>query len=150
MNTATPASTLDREVEGRLKSNQIRYTRGRRRVVAVLSASDGPMSATELHAEIGSAVPLSSLYRSLSVLAGSGVLDHHFSAGGVTRYELAEWLNGHHHHLICLLCGKVEDLELPSAVEEQVEHLVARIGREASFSPTDHALEIEGRCTQCR
>ena len=146
----TTTSTLDREVEGRLGRNHVRYTRGRRRVVSVLAASDGPMSATELHSELKSAVPLSSLYRSLSVLTECGVLEHHFSAGGVTRYELAEWLNGHHHHLICLHCGKVEDLELPREVEDQVERLVAKIGAEASFSPSDHALEIEGRCTECR
>lgn len=146
----TTTTSLDREVEGRLRSHEIRYTRGRREVVTTLAGSDGPMSAAELNRRLRSTVPLSSLYRSLSVLEEAGVLVHHFSAGGVTRYELAEWLQGHHHHLICVSCGKVEDLQLPASFEEQVQQLVDKIGVSASFTPSDHALEIEGRCLECR
>lgn len=142
-------TSLDREVETRLHEIEVRYTRGRKTVISALAGSDGPMSAAELHELIGDFVPLSSLYRSLSVMEQAGVLVHHFGAGGVTRYELAEWLQGHHHHLICVDCGKVEDLQLSPAFEDQVEQLVEEIGRAASFSPSDHALEIEGRCRVC-
>lgn len=145
----TTTKSLDREVEGRLRTSEIRYTRGRKMVVTALAGSDGPMSAAELHSEIGTEVPLSSLYRSLSVMEQAGVVVHHFGAGGVTRYELAEWLSGHHHHLICVNCGKVEDLQLPPALEEQVRLLVEKIGDSASFSPSDHTVEIEGRCGSC-
>lgn len=145
----TTTTSLDREVEGRLRDAEVRYTRGRRRVVSALAESDGPMSAAELHALIGNSVPISSLYRSLSVMEEVGVLVHHLGARGVTRYELAEWLQGHHHHLICINCGKVEDLQLPPAFERRVQGLVDEIGVLASFQPSDHALEIEGRCAEC-
>ncbi len=79
----------------------------------------------------------------------AGVLVHHFGPGGVTRYELAEWLQGHHHHLICLNCGSVEDLALPDSFESQVQRLVDEIGLAASFQASDHALEIEGLCKVC-
>lgn len=142
-------TSLDREVESRLHDNEVRYTRGRRTVVTALANADGPMSAAELHVRIGRKVPLSSLYRSLSVMEQAGVLTHHFSAGGVTRYELAEWLQGHHHHLICVSCGRVEDLELLPTVESQVQSLVDEIGASVSFRAVGHALEIEGICSEC-
>lgn len=140
---------MEREIESRLKENEVRYTTGRKAVVAALSSSDGPLSAAELHEQIGGRVPISSLYRSLSVLEESGVLVPHFRMKGVTRYELADWLQGHHHHLICVTCGAVEDVSLPGDYEHKVANLVDDIGKLVSFEPIDHALEIEGRCSRC-
>jgi Fur family ferric uptake transcriptional regulator len=145
-----PTSSIDREVEQRLRSHDVRYTRGRRSVVGALAVADGPKSAAELHELIGSAVPLSSLYRSLTVLEDAGVVVPHFGSKGLTRYELAEWIAGHHHHLICLECGAVEDIDVPSQIEDQVRAAVAEIGDRARFVPSGHILEIEGRCARCR
>lgn len=141
--------TLDRQVERRLRENEVRYTTGRRAVIEGLAAADGPRSAAELSEDIGSSVPLSSLYRSLSVLEEAGVVVPHFAVRGVTRYELAEWLTGHHHHLVCVDCGIVEDIDVPDRLESQIEAIVADIGASVSFRQTSHALEIEGRCAQC-
>lgn len=140
---------LEREVRRRLDERDIRYTRGRKKVVTALAAANGPRSASELHAEIGEKVPLSSLYRTLSVLEDAGILVPHYATKGVTRYELAEWLQGHHHHLVCIDCGAVEDFSLPEKAEATVEELVTAVGRSISFLPTNHALEIEGRCSRC-
>ena len=140
---------MEREIETRLKEREVRFTSGRRSVVGALAASDGPRSAAELHAEIGVRVPLSSLYRSLAVLEDVGVLVPHFGMKGVTRYELADWLQGHHHHLVCVNCGSVDDVELPAKVEERLHGLVDEIGSLSRFNPIDHVLEVEGRCSRC-
>ena len=141
--------SLNREVEKRLRDHDVRYTPGRRQVVTTLASSDGPKSAAELCAKIGPAVPLSSLYRSLAVLEEAGVVAPHFGAKGLTRYELAEWLQGHHHHLICVDCGAVEDIAIPQPYEAHVQDLVDDISSIVSFTPNSHALEIEGQCARC-
>jgi Fe2+ or Zn2+ uptake regulation protein len=141
--------SLDREVEKRLHGHDVRYTRGRRMVVSALVGADGPKSAAELYAEIGPGVPLSSLYRTLTVLEEAGVVVPHLGARGLTRYELAEWITGHHHHLICVQCGQVEDVAIPQPQEAQVRELVEDIGSLVAFTPMGHALEIEGRCSRC-
>lgn len=143
------APSVDREVEKRLTDHEVRYTRGRRSVVAALAGSDGPRSAAELHTDIGPAVPLSSLYRSLAILEEAGVVIPHHGTRGLTRYELAEWLSGHHHHLVCVVCGSVEDVEIPREREVQVLGLVEDLAAHAAFTPVNHALEIEGRCARC-
>jgi len=137
-------------VEKRLLDRGVRYTPARRVVVEVLADSPGPLSAAELCEIIGAGMPLSSLYRSLSVLEAAGVVAPHLGARGLSRYELAEWLIGHHHHLICLECGSVDDVAVPSHYERQVEAIIAGIGEMASFAPSGHAIEIEGRCARCR
>ena len=142
--------TVDCEVEAALSRSGVRYTRGRRVVVAAIARCAGPRSVAELHSEIGGTVPMSSLYRTLVVLEDAGVVEPHFSAGGVARYELAERIAGHHHHLICVECGSVEDIKLPKQYERRIYKLVEQIGELAAFAPTNHALEIEGRCQKCR
>ena len=141
--------TLDRQVERRLADADVRYTRGRRVVIRALAEADGPRSAAELSRVIGESVPLSSLYRSLAVLEEAGVLAPHFSSPGLTRYELAEWLSGHHHHLVCICCGSVQDIETSEALEQRLQEIVAEIARAASVSELNHALEIEGHCAGC-
>jgi Fur family ferric uptake transcriptional regulator len=145
-----PTSSLDRDVEQRLHRHDVRYTSGRRTVVHALAAAAGPRSAAELHEDIGATVPLSSLYRTLTVLEEANIIAPHFGARGLTRYELAEWIMGHHHHFVCLECGAVEDIDIAPDVEHRVDALVAEISELAAFEPTSHVLEIEGRCRRCR
>lgn len=145
-----PTTAIDRDVEQHLKTKELRYTRGRRAVVTGLAAADGPRSAAELHGDINSRVPLSSLYRTLTVLEAAGVIIPHFGTKGVTRYELAEWITGHHHHLICISCGAVEDIDIAAGYESEVRRLVDEIGETANFTSMSHALEIEGKCARCR
>lgn len=128
----------------------MRYTPGRRTVVAGISSGDGPMTVSELQAATGEAVPLSSLYRTLSVMSEAGVLSTHHSAEGLTRYELAEWLTGHHHHLVCITCGSVDDIEIAPEHEERLERLVEALAARSRFVPNDHSLEIDGECWRCR
>lgn len=143
-------TNLERQVEGRLRDHDTRFTKGRRTITKSLNASDGPLSAADLYAAIGDEVPLSSIYRSLSVLEQAGVVSPHYSTKGMTRYELAEWLTGHHHHLVCVICGQVEDIEIPPEIETQLETIVDQIGSDVSFAPNNHALEIEGHCSSCK
>jgi Fur family ferric uptake transcriptional regulator len=140
---------LDREVEKRLGDHDVRYTRGRRTVVSTLAGAGGPLSASELHDRTEGSLPLSSIYRSLTVLEDAGVLAPHHGAKGITRYELAEWLRGHHHHLVCLECGAVEDVMVTDRDETRVGDAVTEISARASFTPFKHALEIEGHCSRC-
>ena len=142
-------TTVDERVEGRLADHGVRYTRGRRSVVTALARADGPRSAAELGAALGAAVPVSSLYRSLGVLEEAGVVSPHHGIKGVTRYELAEWLTGHHHHLICIECGLVEDVDVPRGREAVIVDLVDELASRSGFAPVDHVLEIEGRCGRC-
>lgn len=144
-----PSSSIDRDVENQLKDHEARYTKGRRLVVAALAGAEGPRSAAELHAAIGQDVPLSSIYRSLAVLEEAGVTVPHFGTKGLTRYELAEWISGHHHHLICVVCGAVEDIDVPPSHESRVMQAVDAIGALAKFTPINHTLDIEGRCARC-
>lgn len=143
------AIAIDLLIEDRLASTAVRYTAGRRAVMAALLRAPGPRSAAELHDDLGRTIPLSSLYRSLAVLEEAGVVVPHHGTRGLTRYEPAEWLAGHHHHLVCTACGRVEDVPVTPGDERRMAALVGSLAGRARFRPTGHTLEIDGRCARC-
>lgn len=140
---------LHESVRRTLSSRDVRYTSGRREVIETLRAASGPRSAAELLDETTD-VPLSSLYRSLTVLDEAGVLRRQHDADGLARYELAEWLTGHHHHAVCTECGSVEDIELGDTEEASLESMLEGLSRSTGWKLTGHSLEVEGVCRSCR
>ena len=141
---------VDGRVAQRLAEQRIRYTAGRRLTTRALLDLAGPVTAAQLHDELERTVPLSSLYRTLAVFDQAGINQRTHDADGVARYELAEWLLGHHHHLVCNRCGAVEDVPVNAEVEERVAGTVEAIAEEAGFLPTGHRIDIEGVCRVCR
>jgi Fe2+ or Zn2+ uptake regulation protein len=131
----------------RLRSLDQRYTRNRRSLVEAL-APGPPMSLPELLAAT-TALPQSSAYRNLAVLEEAGVV-RRIVGGEFARYELAEDLTEHHHHLICTECGAVDDFTLPTDVEHALETALVRIARRRRFEPAHHRLDLVGVCERCR
>ena len=146
--TLKPAE-IHETVRRHLSEREIRYTTGRRAVVTTLVRLGGPESAAELHHRIGG-VPLSSLYRSLTVLDEAGVLEKHHDVDGLARFELAEWITGHHHHVVCISCGMVEDVELGEESESSLDVLAGRLATATGYEVAGHNLEVEGVCPKCQ
>ena len=136
--------------QGRLESEQARFTPARRMVVEALSGSPGPQSAADLAIAMEGAIPLSSLYRTLAVLEKTEVIERFPDQAGVARYELAEWLSGHHHHMTCVECGSTSDVAVPVDLEATVADIVAEVGKRFDFTVTGHRLDLQGVCDQCQ
>lgn len=133
-----------------LQEGGVRFTPARRLVVGTLEAAPGPQSAGDLHAALRDRLPLSSLYRTLTVLEEAGVLAKEHDTAGIARYELAEPILGHHHHLVCVSCGEVRDVGIDPPTEDTVARLVEDIARRAGYRTTGHRIDIEGTCASCR
>ena len=132
----------------RLRELQQRYTPKRRALVEALLAS-GPRTIPELLAELAGQAQ-SSAYRNLTVLEEAGVVHRIVGGGQFARYELAEDLTGHHHHLICTSCGAVDDFTLSDTVEHALEDALRRSARRSQFEATHHRLDLVGTCARCR
>lgn len=137
------------EVDERLRRTRQRYTAGRRDLVDALLRAGRPLAIAEL-AGLDAAQSQSSLYRNLAVLERSGVLHRVASTDEVARFELAEELSHHHHHLACGTCGRLEDFVLPPEVERALYAAADAAADDHGFHVRSHRVELLGTCTACR
>ncbi len=140
---------LHRTVRDRLDENDQRYTAGRRAVVDALAAADGPITLPEL-IERSPTLAQSSAYRNLAVMEEVGVVRRLVHGADHARYELAEDLTEHHHHLICERCGTVRDVTLTAELERRLDTAFDGLAIDAGFEPRDHTIDIYGVCADCR
>jgi Fe2+ or Zn2+ uptake regulation protein len=126
-----------------------RYSGGRRAVVEVLARSDRPLTIHEI-LERDPEVPQSSAYRNLASLEQAGVVQRIVTNDEFARFELAEGIGEHHHHLICSVCGTVRDFTVSAQVEEDLGRTLTRAAKRSGFVIDHHRLDIIGTCSACR
>jgi len=136
-------------VGARLAGLDQRYTSGRRHLVELLARAGRPVTMPELLA-MDRDLPQSSVYRNLDVLERTELVRRVTTGSDHACYELAEPILGHHHHLICVECGRVADIRLDEAFEQRIDDELARAADEAGFAPLHHTLDLHGRCPTCR
>ena len=135
-------------VEERLRAVGQRYTSKRRALVEALRLAGRPAATQELVAA-RHGLPQSSVYRNLAVLEQVGVARRVLTEEGIARYELAEELTEHHHHLVCRSCGAVEDVTIPSQLERRVERALADAALDVGFEGVSHRVDLIGTCRDC-
>jgi Fur family transcriptional regulator, ferric uptake regulator len=136
-------------VEDRLRQVDQRYTAGRRAVIGLLVSAGHPVSIGDI-AERLPGVPRSSAYRHLTDLEAAGIVRRVTANDEFTRFELAEDLTGHHHHLLCLNCGKVTDVTLPASLEHDITTAIGQLAGAMNFQAHSHRLDVLGLCADCR
>jgi Fur family transcriptional regulator, ferric uptake regulator len=111
-------------------------------ILAALRHAEGHLTAAQVHAGLEQRTSLSTVYRTLDGLRDAGVVSALDGARGTT-FEWAEAAS--HHHLRCLHCGTVIEIELPRLAGVEAE-IRARTGFEANI----RHLGIAGLCAGCR
>lgn len=89
-------------------------------------------------------IGLATVYRTLELLADLNVLTKINFGDGRTRYELGQKEAHHHHHMICLGCGRVQEFD--ADLLESLENLLTQ---KTGFLITDHQLKFYGYCREC-
>jgi len=135
--------------ERRLRQIDQRYTSGRRAIIDLLLSAGHPVSIADI-AEHLPGLPRSSAYRHLTDLHAAGLVRRVTGSDEFTRFELAEDLTEHHHHLLCVSCGKVTDVTLPDGFEQQVTGAIGRLADAEGFEAHSHRLDVLGLCGTCR
>ena len=132
----------------RLRRVHQRLTPNREAIVEVLVATSRPLTIPEvLAARAGLAQ--SSVYRSFVVLEKAGVVHRIVTNDEFARFELAEDLVGHHHHLICSSCGAVEDVPPNARLEQSLRHAVDQVAESTGFHTQAHRVDLVGLCKRC-
>ena len=126
------------------RENGIRVTAGRISILNIIEASEKGLSAENIYDECkkqNNNLNLSTVYRTLELLEEKDVIKK-ISIDGPSLYILKR--EKHKHILECDVCHKC--VEIPCPMEEIEEAIKAKVG----FSLTQHKLELNGICDQCK
>ncbi len=135
-------------VEGRLRRIEQRYTSGRRAIVELLVSAGRPVSIGDIADRLPE-MPRSSAYRHLVDLQVAGVVRRVAANDEFARFELAEDLTEHHHHLLCTSCGKVIDITPSAAFERTIARQLDNLAGAEGFQPHSHRVDVLGLCAAC-
>jgi len=102
-----------------------------------LTAEDVYRKLLDEHSDIG----LATVYRVLTQFEQAGLLVRHHFEGGKAVYELNE--GGHHDHLVCLQCGRVEEF-----YDADIERRQNDVARARGFQLHGHSLALYADCTK--
>ena len=117
-------------------------------VVAALAAQECCASAQEIHTRLradGSTIGIASVYRTLELLHGMGLVTRVETGDGVARFEPTHPGGEHHHHLVCTRCGAVEAFH-----DDALEEAIHRVAERVDFEVTGHDIALRGICSACR
>jgi len=88
-------------------------------------------------------IGLATVYRVLTQFEAAGLVARHHFEGGNSVFELNT--GGHHDHIVCVKCGKVDEFTDP-VIESRQKEIADKLGYEL----TDHSLYLYGLCVNCK
>ncbi len=126
-----------------IRNAGLKVTLPRVKILALLEQSkQGHVSAEDVYKlllDAGEEIGLATIYRVLTQFESAGLVTRHHFEGGQSVFELDR--GEHHDHIVCIRCGRVEEL-----FDQTIEDRQQEIAREKGFSVEAHALTIYGYC----
>lgn len=134
------------QLEESVRSSGLRLTEARRAVCRVLAAShDEHLTAADLHSRAeaigGRRIDPSTIYRTMEALEETGHLHHVHFGHGPGVIHLSD--RADHHHLVCEVCGRTEDIPL-----SELAPMLAEVERRYAFRSDTVHFALQGRCTR--
>jgi len=128
-----------------LKNAGLKATLPRLKVLSLFENSkERHLSAEDVYKILlntGEDVGLATVYRVLTQFEQAGLLVRHHFESGKAVFELNQ--GGHHDHIVCLQCGRVEEF-----CDDEIEARQKKVASELGFSIHDHSLHIYADCTK--
>lgn len=114
-------------------------------ILRTLAAAKRPMNITAMRNSLGEIrTDQATVYRSLEALEASGLIRRVDLRHGHAHYELVG--QDDHHHLVCLVCGLVEDFT-GCGIDAVIKKTLRQSKQFANVD--EHALELFGLCKTC-
>ena len=128
-----------------LKDIGLKATLPRRKILELFEASKvRHLSAEDVYKALmaeGIDVGLATVYRVLTQFEHAGLLSRQNFETGKAVFELNQ--GGHHDHLVCLQCGRVEEF-----YDGEIEKRQHEIAKKNGFELRGHSLALYGDCSK--
>jgi len=131
-----------------LKTIGLKATLPRLRILELFEKSEvRHLSAEDVYKILlkeGTDTGLATVYRVLTQFEQAGLLKRHHFESGKAVFELNQ--GGHHDHLVCMQCGRVEEF-----YDDAIEKRQLAVAKERGFAIHEHSLYLYADCikTDC-
>jgi len=126
-----------------LKNAGLKATLPRLRIINLFEQSKvRHLTAEDVYKQLladGLDIGLATVYRVLTQFEQAGLLVRHHFESGKAVFELNQ--GGHHDHLVCLQCGRVEEF-----FDAEIEKRQLKVAKERGFAIAEHALYLYAEC----
>jgi len=132
---------------GLLRKEGDRLTPQRHAVLESLECSHVSLTPDAIHEGARACHPgvaRVTVYRTLALLGRYGLACRVYAPDGGPSHAMAR-PGGHHHHLVCSQCGRIED-----CTDCDLKTLEERLARETGFRLRGHLLELYGTFPECQ
>lgn len=124
----------------------VRLTGPRRELAALIARRNGHFTAADLLADAGQrklGIGRATVFRLLELLADQGLVERVDLPDGRHAYVPCD--PSHHHHLVCVSCGGIAEVE-----DCGIDAVTSEVARRSGFEIQSHRLELFGRCPGCQ
>lgn len=133
-----------------LSEKNVSITNPRILVIEELLNHKKPLTIDLLQINLKGKIALSTLYRVLNDLKKINVIKEFNTPEKETVVELSiHEEEDHHHHIFCKKCGDVQDINLSSKLEFDLDKEIIEIQNSLKFTVEEHTLELIGICSNC-
>lgn len=115
----------------------------RRRVIELLDGESCALTALEIDRRLPE-VGRATVYRTLEQLEELELV-HRVDVGGETVAFERDDPTGHHHHMVCVRCGRLVPFE-----DEALERAIHAVAERADFEIGAHDVLLRGVCPRCQ
>ncbi len=133
-----------------LKKEGYKLTSQRKAILeTIYNNREEHLSSEEIYNIVSEKFPeigIATVYRTMQLFEKLDIVYKLNFDDGYSRYELSSGTGDHHHHhLICLKCGKVMEVQL-----DLLDTLEKEIEKSGKFSIVDHNVQFYGYCSDCK
>jgi len=127
-----------------LREEGFRITPQRIAIVEYLLKTEEHPSAEHIHKTIKKRYPmmsLSTVYKTLDLLKGKKLVSE-IEVEGEARFDAH---TDEHINLICMNCGKIEDVD-----EDSLREIQSRVAKKSKYMIVKGSFEFSGYCSHCK
>jgi Fur family transcriptional regulator, ferric uptake regulator len=144
---STQESTWAEQAARALTRAGFRRGGARGAILELLDEQECALSAVEIQQALSNRrreVSRASVYRVMDELGAIGLLQRVETGQGMVRYEPLRHGPGHHHHLVCDHCGRVEPF-----TDDGLERAIRRLSGRMPLRVSEHEIVLHGACDAC-